>query len=152
MSKTEIIMLFTIIGIILGVLITMLSIFPLLKKNGIKVSDILEETQKVVDASDKVLGVASEVFPKSGTVNILEIIDKWAKIAVGSAEQLSHAGDISKDERAEVAENVVLDVLKELNINVDDNKKALIDAAIKNAVNDLGHSSSSKVVVNSTSK
>lgn len=67
-------------------------------------------------------------------------MQKWAQIAVGDAEQLYHAGDINKDERRKVAESVVESVLKELNIDIDENKRELIDAAIKNAVNELGHS------------
>lgn len=145
MSKTELVVLFTIAGATFGVLITMVSIFPILKKKGVDVSKALDNAEKIVDASDKILNVASDVLPGNPTVKTLEIIEKWAKIAVGNAEQLAHTGDINKDDRAEVAEKVVLNVLRELNIDVDDNKKALIDAAIKNAVNDLGHSNSTSI-------
>ncbi|URZ06950.1 phage holin, LLH family [Clostridium felsineum] len=150
MSETEIIMLFTIIGIILGVFITMLAIFHLLKKKGVDISGILEETQKVIDTSDTVLDAKSKDIFENEDIEILKIIDRWAKIAVGSAEQLFHAGNIDRDERSELAENVVFNVLKELNINIDDNKKAIIDAAIKNAVNNLGHSKAPDTRVNNT--
>ncbi|PJI07064.1 MULTISPECIES: hypothetical protein [Clostridium] len=49
-------------------------------------------------------------------IEVLEIIEKWAKIAVGYAEQLSHAGDISKDQRAQGTGTVVLNVLSEMNV------------------------------------
>lgn len=139
MSNTSLISISIILGVTVCVLLVLLALFPLLIKKGINLDNYFKETEKVVDTSNKLLGLANEVLPNNKAVNILEIIDKWAKIAVGNAEQLYHAEGIQKDERAETAENVVLNVLKELNIEVDDNKKALIAAAIKNAVNDLGH-------------
>lgn len=129
-----------ILGILSGAVIVMLIVFPILKKRGIDVNDVLDQTKKAVDSSGKILTIVKSTLPNNGVLNILDIVQKWAQIAVGDAEQLYHAGDINKDERRKVAESVVESVLKELNIDIDENKRELIDAAIKNAVNELGHS------------
>ena len=129
-----------ILGILSGAVIVMLIVFPILKKRGIDVNDVLDQTKKAVDSSGKILTIVKSTLPNNGVLNILDIVQKWAQIAVGDAEQLYHAGDINKDERTKVAESVVVSVLKELNIDIDENKRELIDAAIKNAVNELGHS------------
>lgn len=134
-----------IVGALVGVIIVMLIIFPVLKRKGIKVQDLLDQTKKVVDSSGDILNVVKTLMPNNNVVNILQIVEKWAEIAVGDAEQLFHAGEIDKCDREAVAKSVVLNVLKELNIDVDDSKKQLIDAAIKNAVNELGHSNSAAI-------
>lgn len=129
-----------ILGVLAGAIVVMLIVFPILKKRGIDVNDVLEQTKKAVDSSGKILTIVKSAVPNNDVLNILDIVQKWAQIAVGDAEQLYHAGDINKDERTKVAESVVESVLKELNIDIDQNRKELIDAAIKNAVNELGHS------------
>ncbi|WP_175412965.1 hypothetical protein [Clostridium sp. AWRP] len=114
-----------------------LLLFPNLKKKGIDVDGVID---KVANEAEAIISVGKEVLlPANPVINVLDLIDKWAKIAAGNSQQLSHAGVISKDARSQVAENVVLNVCQEAKIPVDENKKALIDAAIKNAVNDFGH-------------
>ncbi|PJI07459.1 MULTISPECIES: hypothetical protein [Clostridium] len=140
MTNIQLITWSSILGVLAGAIMVMLIVFPILKKRGIDVNDVLEQTRKAVDSSGKILTIVKSAVPNNGVLNILDIVQKWAQIAVGDAEQLYHAGDISKDERTKVAESVVESVLKELNIDIDENKKELIDAAIKNAVNELGHS------------
>ncbi|WP_234123435.1 hypothetical protein [Clostridium hydrogenum] len=139
MTTAQLITIIIILAVTAGVLATLLFIFPLLKKKGVDAGKALDNAQTAVNTAGKLIDAATAVLPSNPALNILEIVEKWAKIAVGDAEQLYHAGDITKDERAKTAETVVLNVLSELKIDVDDNKKALIDAAIKNAVNDLGH-------------
>mgnify|MGYP000844605698 FL=1 len=126
-------------GAVVGVLGTMLFLFPNLKKNGVNVDGFIDKVEKGADEAGAIISVGKEVLPANPVINVLDLIDKWAKIAAGNSQQLSHAGVISKDERSQVAENVVLNVCQEAKVPVDENKKALIDAAIKNAVNDFGH-------------
>ena len=140
MTNIQLITWSSILGVLAGAVMVMLIVFPILKKRGIDVNDVLEQTKKAVDSSGKILTIVKSTVPNNGVLNILDIVQKWAQIAVGDAEQLYHAGDINKDERTKVAESVVESVLKELNIDIDENKRELIDAAIKNAVNELGHS------------
>lgn len=139
MLSQNVMLLITVVSVIVGVLGVLIGVFPFLKKKGYPIEKTLNTAQDVLQKAGSALDVAGQILPANPAINILKTIENWAKIAVGNAEQLYHAGDIRKDERATVAEQVVLNVLKELNITVDDNKKALIDAAIKEAVNSLGH-------------
>lgn len=129
----------TMVIVLVGVLGVIIGLNPYLKLKGVNVSSILDNAQKVTESVDKVLGVVQDILPNNPTVGLLTIIEKWAKIGVGNAEQLYHSGEATSDERATIAEQTVYNVLSELNITVDDNKKILIDAAIKEAVNNLGH-------------
>lgn len=131
-------------GILIGISGVTLFLFPKLKEKKVNVSKAINAIQQGTDTADLVLSAVNKMIPGNPVINVLEIINKWGRIAAGYAEQLYHAGDIKKNEREQVAETVALNVLKELNIPVDDNKKTLIDAAIKNAVNDLGHASLSE--------
>jgi hypothetical protein len=130
-------------GVVGGVLGSTVA-FSLLKKKGINVDKGIETINNVVQAAEPVINVASELLPNNPSIGVLKIVEKWAKIAAGNAEQLSHAGDISKDDRAQVAEDVVNAVLKELDVEVTDNRKVLIDAAIKDVVNGFGHTEPSE--------
>jgi FtsZ-binding cell division protein ZapB len=125
--------------LIIVVLFVVYVAIPFLKKKNVDISKQLNTALDLVDKAGAALNVANEVIPTNPVLGTLNIIEKWAKIAVGNAQQLYHAGDIEKGDRAAAAENVVLTVLGELSIPVDDNKKTLIDASIKEAVNALGH-------------
>lgn len=140
MGNWDVIAVSILCGVIGGVLGTIIFLFPYLKSKGINIKPVLADIKKLVNTSGKLIDAASIVLPSNKTLSTVKIIEEWAKIAVGDAEQRYHAGDICKEERNKVAENVVYSVLKEMNIEVDDNKKNIINAAIQNAVNDLGHS------------
>lgn len=136
---TNLNVLLIVLGVTLGVIVALLVLLPLLKKKGVNTSEILNNATNITNSLDKVISVAQDLLPNNPALNVLTTIEKWAKIAAGNAQQLYHAGEITGDERATTAERIVLNVLAEMKISVDNNKKALIDAAIKNAVNDLGH-------------
>lgn len=126
------------LGTTVGVLGIVLGILPYAKKKDINVDGAIKELNSKGELIQAAVDEIKPILPTQAQ-GVINLIEKWAPIAAGNAEQLYHAGDISKDDRAGAAESVVLNVLKEMNITVDDNKKALIDATIKNAVNDLGH-------------
>ena len=109
-----------VISVIVFVLGVVIGLIPYLAKKGINTGKALNTAQKVIDGSDKILKVANEVLPNNPAVNILSVIEKWASIAVGNAEQLNHTGEISKDQRATEAEKIVLNVINELNIKLTD--------------------------------
>lgn len=133
-----------VIGGVVGAVAGFLAGVPYLKKKGININRGVDTANNAVNLAEPVINIADTLLPNNPVVNVLKIIEKWAKIAAGNAEQLTHAGDINKEERAEVAESVVNAVLKELNIDVNDNRKILIDAAIKDVVNDFGHTDPSE--------
>lgn len=141
---SNVLVLISTLGVTFGVLGTMLAVVPYLKKKNVKVNGVIKE----LDSKDKLLqAVGDEIKPLLPTQAqiMMNTIEKWATIAAGKAEQLYHAGNAQKDDRVQIAENVVISILKEMNVTVDDNKKELIDAAVKNAVNDLGHKEPSEV-------
>jgi hypothetical protein len=146
-TMSSVVVLIGILGTIIGVLGASIGLLPYFKNRGVNVAEALSKIEAVINEADNILDVTKPLLPKD-VVNILDVIEKWSKIAVGSAEQLYHAGDIEKAERTKIAENVVLNVLNEMNITIDDNKRALIDASIKNAVNDLGHEPTTEVQKN----
>lgn len=123
-------------GVVLGII---LMVFPKLKKKGIDAGKALDATENVIKAADPIIDIVNGILPGNPAISVLEILKKWGPIAAGYAQQLCHAGDINKEDRAATAENVVYGVLKELKIDVDDNKKLLIDAVIKNTVDGFGH-------------
>ena len=133
--------------VLVGVLVFLLVLIPYLKSKGLNVSTLLDNAQKVTQSLDKALAVVQEILPNNPTVGLLVIIEKWAKIGAGNAEQLYHSGEVTSEERAVIASQTVYNVLAEMNITVDDNKKILIDAAIKEAVFNLGHTKDAVIKV-----
>lgn len=126
-------------AVVLAVIAIVVGLVPFLRKKGVNLNSYFATANNVVTKANYTIDFLNEVMPDNKVVDILEIIAKWAKIAVGNAEQLYHTGEIKKDERAEVANKVVINVLEMLNIEVTDNLKTLINAAIEDAVNTLGH-------------
>lgn len=129
-----------IIVVLIGVLGCILWLFPWLVKKGVPLGKFLDSAVDFIVKLGKGLDIANKILPANPILNIISIIDKWASIGVGQAEQLYHAGRLEKEERKQAALEVVYKVLGELNIELTDTIKALIDAAIENAVNALGHS------------
>lgn len=138
-----IIMVIVLVGVVGGYLLFV----PYLKSKGVNVSTLLANADKVTQGLDKTLTVINEVLPGNPAVEFLTIIEKWAKIGVGNAEQLCVSGVVTDQERATIASQTVYSVLDELKIDIDDNKKVLIDAAIKEAVLKLGHTKDAIVKV-----
>lgn len=135
----QVLMYITIFSVVFGVIGIVVGLVPFLKRKGFPIGAILDNTKDVVNKADETVTVLDKLMPDNKVIDVLEIITKWAKIAVGNAEQLYHTGEIGKVQRAEVADKIVYDVLKMLNIEVTENLKPLIDAAIKESVNALGH-------------
>ncbi|KZL93575.1 phage holin, LLH family [Clostridium magnum] len=125
-------------GVVTGGVLSFLGFTFYAKKKGIKLGSILNKAEEVVNTAGATLDTIEPVLPPAIASN-LEYIEKWAKIAVGKAQQLYHSGEIGKDDRKTKAEEVVNDLLKELNITTTDSIKTLIDAAIEYAVNESGH-------------
>lgn len=137
MSNTQIALL-AMVGVIAAVLLIVLVIVPELKKKNVNVDKIVKVLEDKGEVVEKAADELRPILPKK-TITILDTIEKWCPIGAGYAQQLAHTGDIDKEDRAAAAEDVVLDVFKELDIDVTDRRKSLIKAAIENAVNDLGH-------------
>jgi len=139
--------LITMVIVLAGVVGGYLLLIPYLKSKGVNVSTLLSNAEIVTQGLDKTLSVIQDILPGNPAVGFLTIIEKWSKIGVGNAEQLCVSGVVTDQERVTVASQTVYSVLDELKIDVDDNKKVLIDAAIKEAVLKLGHTKASIVKV-----
>ncbi|AWI04082.1 phage holin, LLH family [Clostridium drakei] len=139
MLNAQEISILVILGVVVGVLGIMLIIIPALKKNGINGEENLKKVQEIVGASDAVIKSIDAILPGNKAIDILKVIEKWAIIAVGHAQQLYYTENIGKDERKKVAQDVIYKILEELDIEITESRKYLINAAIENAVNDLGH-------------
>jgi membrane-associated protease RseP (regulator of RpoE activity) len=124
---------------VVGAVIGSIPTVTYFKNKGVNIDDKLAGIDKVIDAGDKILKVADSILPGNSIVNVLEVIEKSAKIAVGYAEQLCHVQEITKEERIATAQEVVYAALGKLSIAPDDNMKALVNATIENAVLALGH-------------
>ena len=133
-----------ILAVVAGVLVVLLGILPYLKKKGINPTTIVKEVENKGEIAEKVADIIKPLLPKN-VASSIDLIEKWGPIACGYAEQIAHAGDIDKNDRAIVAENTVLNVLKQYKITPTDDEKALIDVTIKNAVNALGHDNISNI-------
>lgn len=142
MSNIQVLLI--IAGVVIGVLVTLLAGIPYLKKKGINIEDVIKELKNDSTIAKAVADEVKPLLPKP-MQGVVDIIEKWAPIAVGNAEQLAHTGDIDKADRGKVAEDVVLNVLKDLNITPTENQLYIIDASIKNAVNALGHDNKSNI-------
>ncbi len=128
-----------VIGGVVGAVIGFLGRIPFLKKKGVNIAQGIDTASNIVKAADPVINAVNAILPGNKTVGVLKVIEKWASIAVGQAQQLYYSESIGRDERISTAQNVVYNALLELNIPLDQNKKNLINAAIENAVKDLGH-------------
>lgn len=140
--NNQVLVYITIFSVAFGVIGIVVGLVPYFKKKGLPVGTILSNAQDAVDKANDTVVLLDKLMPNNKVIDILEIIARWAKIAVGNAEQLYHTGEIDKPQRAEVANKVVYDVLKMLNIEVTESLVPIIDAAIKESVNALGHETS----------
>lgn len=125
---------------VVGVVLGSGGVFAFLNKKGVNISKDLDNVNKVITATEPIISVAKGIAPLNPVISIADLIEHWAKIGVGNAEQLYHTNQLTgDDDRKETAKQTVYTNLKELNINPTENQKKLIDDTIQYWVNDLGH-------------
>lgn len=101
--------------------------------------DILNKTEKGLEAREGVIKVVDTILPNNPVINILKIVEKYAQIGVGYAEQLYIGSELQANERDDKAKDIVYSVLKILNIEVTPDMQKIIDGAIEAEVLTLGH-------------
>jgi hypothetical protein len=127
-------------GGVVGMVLGSGGIFAFLNKKGVNISKDLDNVNKVITATEPIISVGKEIAPLNPVVTMADLIEHWAKIGVGNAEQLYHTGKLVSDEdRFKSAHDTVYANLKELNINPTENQQKIIDDVIQYWVNDLGH-------------
>lgn len=132
------------IGTTLGVGITSMVLLPLLKRKGIKTNEILKRTDDILNGADAIINVADKLLPNNTIVNTMATIEKYVKLGVHEAEQLSLATDLNKEDRNKKAKETIYASLKIMGIEIDPDIEKVIDATIEMECLALGHKEKSE--------
>lgn len=82
----QVLMYITIFSVVFGVIGIVIGLVPFLKKKGVPFGTILDNAQNAVDKANETVVLLDNLMPNNKVVDVLEIVAKWAKIAVGNAE------------------------------------------------------------------
>lgn len=134
----------TVLGVTLVIGAIFLILFPYLKKKNVKVDEVLQKTDMVLDGVNTVVGVADKLLPGNPAVSILKTIEKYAHVAVNQAEQLYITSQLAKDQRNIKAKETIYSTLKLLNVEITPEVEKIIDGAIEAEVLALGHKDKSE--------
>jgi hypothetical protein len=128
-----------VMGGVTGVVVGSGSVFTVLKKKGIDSPEVLSNIEKGIVATEPIIAVAKGIAPLNPAVNILDLIEKYAKTGVKNAEQLYLSSQLPADQRNAKAKDTISAVLKASNVEVTPEIEKIIDGAIEASVLDLGH-------------
>ena len=134
---TNLTILFMIIGLAIGVGATVLVFLPYLKKKGVDTGEILGKVDAGLKEVRKYTDAAKSIVPGNKFLNILSIIEHYAEIGVGQAQQLNISSQLPADQRKKSAEDYVYSVLQKLGIEVDDNVRTIVSGVIESKVYEL---------------
>lgn len=134
---SELNILFAIIGLAVGVGVTVLVILPYLKKKGVDTEAVLQKVDDGIKEAKKYTDAAKTLVPGNKFLNILSIIEHFGGIGVGQAAQLNASLQLPAGQRKKSAEDYVYNVLNKLGIEVDDNIKTIVSGVIENKVYEL---------------
>ncbi|WP_446897401.1 hypothetical protein ACSVC9_10285 [Clostridium sp. LBM24168] len=129
--------LFIVIGLAIGVGAAVLVLLPALKRKGVDTGEILQKVDNGLQEVKKYTDAAKAIVPGNKFLNILSIVEHYAEIGVGQAQQLNISSQLPADQRKKSAEDYVYSVLQKLGIEVDDNVKAIVSGVIENKVYEL---------------
>lgn len=136
---SSIILVSCVIGIAVGMGATVLFMFPILKKKGVKTEEILQKVDKGLDATDGVLKIAEGILPDNKAIDVLEKIQKYAKMGVNQAEQLCIASTLPADQRNAKAKDTIYAALQLAGIDKTPEVDKVVDGALEAEVLALGH-------------
>jgi len=114
-------------------------IFPMLKRKGVDVDELLDKTNAALEVASKAFDTVKPFLPDGAGIDAFDRILEAAQVGVGNAEQLYKVGKLRGDERKQAAKNYVYDTLKLMEVEVTPEVERLVDGAIENNVLDLGH-------------
>jgi FtsZ-binding cell division protein ZapB len=129
--------LFIVTGLAVGAGTTVLVLLPALKRKGVDTGEILQKVDAGLQEVKKYTDAAKAIVPGNKFLNILSIIEHYAEIGVGQAQQLNVSSQLPADQRKKSAEDYVYSVLQKLGIEVDDNVKTIVSGAIESKVYEL---------------
>ena len=129
----------TILGVTFGVGAAVLFLMPFLKKKNIKADEVIKKMDTVLTGADAFITVADKILPVNPIVDILKVVEKYARIGVHQAEQLFIASKLGEDERYVKSKETIYAALKLLNVEVTLDVVKIVDGAIEAEVLALGH-------------
>lgn len=133
----NVIQLISIIGLTLGAGF-IIGHFHSSKKNN-NIEKLFNTSDKIIDGADSIIKIVDTIIPNNPVLNVIKVIEKYAKVGVHEAEQLYINSKLESNERKNKAKETVYSILKELKINVTPNISKIIDGAIEAEVLALGH-------------
>ena len=135
MSNIEI--LISIVIVIVGVVGSLAYVYPLIKKKGIDMSNILEKLDKGLEEVKTGLAVVNEIAPNIPQIEVLTLIEKWAEVGVEKAQQLYISSQLSGEERNQAARDTIIATLDQLDIPITENLQKIINDTIESNVFNL---------------
>ncbi|MBX4266520.1 hypothetical protein [Clostridium estertheticum] len=129
----------TILGVAFGIGTAVLFLMPFLKKKNIKVDEIINKLDSVLDGADAAIIVADKILPANPILDILKTLEKYTRIGVDQAEQLCIDSKLSKDERNAKSKETTYAALKLLKVEVTPDVVKIVDGVIEAEVLALGH-------------
>lgn len=121
--------------VIIGVIVAMEVIIPLLKKKGINVQGVLQETETALEDAGTAIEVVEEFTP-SKALNTINTIRELALDATKEAQQLSISSQLPLAERRQKAKTSIINGLNAFKIPVTPQIEKLIDTIIERMVFD----------------
>lgn len=112
------------------VTISIEKLIPTLSKKNNNIEKGIYTAKSIVNEAGNIISIADSILPNNEVINVLEIIEKWAKKGVDCAEQLYKASKLEKEQRNDKAKEQVYAVLNLLNIE----KTPQIEKIINNTI------------------
>ena len=146
---TNLQILLIVLSVIAGAVIIIGFVLPFLKKQGIDVQLIINQTRGILATVDKTLDTVRP-FIEGAAGNKLTLFDdilNVTHIGVENAEQLYNAGQLEGDERKGAAREYIVDTLKLIGVDVTNEVERVIDGAIEAEVFELKHPSGAEAEI-----
>lgn len=137
MSNVQIVTLIAVITIVVSVM--ELYVFPMLRKKKIDAQDILQKTDKGLNAAGAVIDVADEILPGNPAIAILKLAKNAAQNGVDHAEQLCISSQLDENQRNTKARETAWDVLKYAGVKETPDLDKIVDSFLEAGVLALGH-------------
>lgn len=137
MSQTTILLL---VASLCGImLLAVLLLFPLLRRNGVKTEQLLQVLRTGAGEAASLSHSVRSLAPDSQIIGTLDQILQCAQIGVAKAEQLYKIGEVEGAQRKQAALDFVYDSLSLAGIQTTDTVRSVVDGCVEASVHGLGH-------------
>ena len=115
-----------VVGLVLGV------VLPYLKRRGVDVQNLLDQSKAVLAAADSAYDIAKPFITESVDTDKFDKVVKAAKIGMRNVQQLYDTGQITNpNERKAAARQYVIDSLPLIGVEMTPEIERVIDGAIE---------------------